>query len=213
VKEINLLKVDFAKAFDTIDHGAMIKIMRKIGFDDKWIQWIYVIFESGKSDVLPNGVPGRQFFCRRGVRQGDHLSPLIFVLAADLLQSAINKAFLDQTLCAPFLPDYGMDYPVIQYANDTLIIMPVCTQEVSVMKDILDKYAASTGLHINYIKSVLIPIKLTHDNAVLMAQRFGCSIGQMPFTYLGLPLGATRPTVMDLMPLVDRIERKCQPPT
>jgi hypothetical protein len=77
-----------------------------------------------------------------------------------------------------------------------------------VMKDILDKYAASTGLHIDYSKSVVIPINLSDDTAVSMAQSFGCSIGQMPFTYLGLPLGTTRPTVMDLMPLVDRIERK-----
>jgi hypothetical protein len=98
-----------------------------------------------------------------------------------LLQSAINKAFLDQTLAALFLPDFGMDYPMIQYADDTLIIMPACTQQVMVMKDILDKYAASTGLHINYSKSVLIPINLSNDTIVLMAQSFGCSIGQMPF--------------------------------
>jgi hypothetical protein len=57
-KEIILLKLNFAKDFDTIDHGAMIKIMRQMGFDDKWIQWISIIFESGKSAVLLNGVPG-----------------------------------------------------------------------------------------------------------------------------------------------------------
>ena len=40
-----------------------------------------------------------------------------------------------------------------------------------------------------------------------MVESFGCVIGSMPFTYLGLPLGTTKPTVYDLMPLVDRIER------
>jgi hypothetical protein len=61
-----VLKLDFAKAFDTIDHTAMLKIMKQMGFDDKWLQWIKILFSSGKSAVLLIGVPGRQFFCKRG---------------------------------------------------------------------------------------------------------------------------------------------------
>jgi retron-type reverse transcriptase len=207
-QEIMLLKLDFAKAFDTIDHSAMLSIMKQMGFDRKWLKWIQLIFSSGKSAVLLNGVPGRQFFCKRGVRQGDPLSPLIFVSAADLLQSAINKAFREGLLKAPFTPDYGMDYPIVQYADDTLIIMPAEQDQVRVMKGILERYANSTGLKINFHKSSMIPINLADIDAQRIAKLIGCNIAVMPFTYLGLPLGTTKPSVQDLMPLVDRIERR-----
>ena len=76
------------------------------------------------------------------------------------------------------------------------------------MQNILDNYAASTGLHINYTKSSLIPINISNDRALTIATLLDCKIGVMPFTYLGLPVGTTKPTVQDMMPLVDRVERK-----
>jgi hypothetical protein len=186
----------------------MLRIMKLMGFDDRWIAWIDSIFSSGKSAVLLNGEPGRQFFCKRGIRQGYPLSPLIFVRAADLLQSAINKAFLDGTLRAPFSPDYGMDFPMIQYADDTLVIMQADQDQVLVMKHILELYAKSIGLKINFHKSSMVPINLASDRAWNFADLLGCKISSLPFTYLGLPLGTTKPNVQDLMPLVDRIERR-----
>ena len=100
-----------------------------------------------------------------------------------------------------------MDFLVIQYVDDTIVIMPANTVQVVRMKEILDTYAQSMGLHINYHKSVMIPINTPHKMATETAEIFGCIIGSMPFTYLGLPLGTTKATVYDLMPLVDRIER------
>jgi hypothetical protein len=63
-KEVVVLKLDFAKAFDIIEHNAIIAMHRSLGFPDKWIRWIVSILSSGSSAVLLNGVPGKNFNAR-----------------------------------------------------------------------------------------------------------------------------------------------------
>lgn len=58
-KEIIILMLDFAKAFDMVEHQAMLAVMAQMGFPEKWLQWMGMIFKSGNSSVLLNGVPGK----------------------------------------------------------------------------------------------------------------------------------------------------------
>jgi hypothetical protein len=127
-KEMIILKLDFEKAFDTIEHEVIIQILRHKGFPGKWIEWIQGVLTSTTSSVLLNGTLGKVFHCRRGVRQGDPLSPLLFVLATNLLQSIINKAKENGILKLPIDVGYSNDFPIVQYVYDTLMIMEASSQ-------------------------------------------------------------------------------------
>jgi len=76
------------------------------------------------------------------------------------------------------------------------------------LKTLLNSFAESTGLRVNYNKSMMVPINIKESKFDILANTFGCSKGSLPFTYLGLPLSLTKPTVADFWPLVNRCEKR-----
>jgi len=103
---------------------------------------------------------------------------------------------------------YTSDFPILQYADDTLIIMEGCARQLFILKALLNTFASSTGLKISFSKSMMDPINLSEERLQHLSATFGCSIGHLPFTYLGLPLGHTKPKVEDFLPLISRCERR-----
>jgi hypothetical protein len=65
-REIVILMLDFTKAFDTIEHSAILHMMERLGFNDKWLQWTRVVLQSASTSILLNGVPGKSLPCKRG---------------------------------------------------------------------------------------------------------------------------------------------------
>jgi hypothetical protein len=120
----------------------------------------------------------------------------MFVLATDLLRSVVNRAWR-----------LG-DYPIVQYVDDTLLILPGDAKILFNLKGLLRSFSDSIGLHVNFRKSFLVPINMSDNRASHLANTFGCKVASMPFTYLGLPLGTTKPSINELSPLLTRIERK-----
>jgi hypothetical protein len=129
-------------------------------------------------------------------------------LAADLLQTIVNSAMHTGILSLPIKERCGSDFPIVQYANDTLLIMEACPRQLIALKGLPNTFADSTGLRVNYHNSNIYPINVSKDRMINLASTFGCNIGSFPFTYLSLPMGTTRTKVDDFIPLIRRIERR-----
>ena len=96
--------------------------------------------------MLLNGTPGTELKCKCGMRQGDLLPPLLFVLAAaHLLQSLHNKAWHEGYLDLPINQPAFDDNLVIQYADDAILILPPKSSKLLTVKQLFDSNANAIG--------------------------------------------------------------------
>jgi hypothetical protein len=129
------------------------------------------------------------------------------VLGAELLQYIVNELKDKGLLQLPILV-HQQDFPIVQYADDTILVLQADPVQLAVLKEALHDFSLSTGLAINFHKSCMLPINISEDSVKALALSFGCVVGSFPFTYLGLPMGTTKPKMVDFLPLVDRMERR-----
>ena len=88
-----LLKLDISKAFDSVSWAFLLEVLRKVGFGQRWRDLICLILSTASTQIL-NGEPGDTIYHLRGLRQGDPLSPMLFILVMDVLNSLVNSAAL-----------------------------------------------------------------------------------------------------------------------
>ena len=141
----------------------------------------------------------------RGVRQGDPLSPHLFVLEADFLHTTVNSSKSNGFLHLPIPLPCDPDFPILQYADDTLIFDVV---QLNHLKSLLHSFADSSDLRVDFDKSLMLPINVSKDKLELLANALSCLKGSLPFTYLDLLLSTTKPSVADFWSLVSKCERR-----
>jgi hypothetical protein len=142
----------------------------------------------GSVAVKVNDDIGHCFQTRKGVRQGDPLSLILFNIVVDMLAILISRAKEDQQIQRVFshLVDDGLS--ILQYADDTIIFMDNDLERVKNMKLLLCAFEQLLGLKINFHKSELFCYRVAKANQNEYAQIFGCNVGSFPFGYLGIPM-------------------------
>jgi hypothetical protein len=108
----------------------------------------------------------------------------------------------------PLSDSFGGDYSIIQFVDDTLVILPGDARTLFNLKGLLRSFSDSTRLHVNLGKTFLVSINMDENGANHLARTFGCQLGTMPLTYLGLPLGTAKPSFEEYSPMLTRIERR-----
>jgi hypothetical protein len=90
----------------------------------------------------------------------------------------VNKAWHVGVLKHPLSENFEDDYPIVQYAYDTLLILPGDAIVLFNLKGLLRTFSDSTSLHVNFGKSFLVPINMTNAKALHLANTFGCQVGK-----------------------------------
>ncbi|KAJ9674856.1 hypothetical protein PVL29_024033 [Vitis rotundifolia] len=192
-KEKGLIcKLDIEKAYDSINWKFLMKVLQKMGFGPKWQGWMWSCLSSAKFSVLVNGVPAGFFPSSKGLRQGDPLSPYLFVLGMEVLDVLIKRAVEGGFLSGCTIRSGGgsnLHISHLFFADDTIIFCEAKKEHLTHLSWILFWFEAASGLRINLAKSEIIPIGEVDDMAK-MAAEIGCRVGSLSSHYLGLPLGA-----------------------
>ena len=184
--------------------------MERMGFGRRWRLWIEACISLVQFSVLVNGSPEGFFSCSRGLRQGDPLSPLLFLLVMEVLSRMLSKVEeegLIQGFRAGSNAVDGLCISHLLYADDTILFCDADPDQLLNVRMVLTCFEAVTGLRVNMAKSEMVPVGEV-QNISELADSLCCHIGGLPLSYLGMPLGASYKVVAVWNPILEKLERR-----
>jgi hypothetical protein len=176
------IKINMEKAFDRMEWNFLFAILAKLGFHPTWINWIRICITSPSFSILINGSP-------YGLRQGDPLSPFLFILGTEVFSRLLQRQFSIGLLKGIKMARSCSPITHLLFADDLLIFGKATSSEASTIKDCLDSYCKWSGQAVNTTKSSILFSKNTTASSINSIK------GILPFKatsatakYLGLPL-------------------------
>ncbi|KAJ0780408.1 putative RNA-directed DNA polymerase [Helianthus annuus] len=207
-KKVFFLKVDFEKAYDNINWNFVLDILEQMGFSRRWCSWIKGVLLSARASVLVNGSPTFEFGCHKGMRQGDPISPFLFVIVMEALSCMFNKASSLGIVKGVSLPNEGPTITHLFYADDAIIMGEWSKDNIRNVVRILKCFHVCSGLRINLGKSNLIGVGVQPEEVDEMAIVVGYCTGSFPFKFLGLCVGSNMNRTSSWQPVVDAFEKR-----
>ena len=154
-----MLFIDFRKVFDAIEWDFIQKSIEMFNFGPNIRKWISILYTNVESGVMNAGFKTNYFKVSKGVRQGCPLSPLLFVLAVELLGLKIRQ---DQLCRGIKLPD-GQEAKISQFADDTTLIVED-TAPLKAAMNAINSFGSISGLQLNEKKTKALWIGASRNN-------------------------------------------------
>jgi len=153
-----LIFIDFRKAFDSLELNFLQKCLQSFNFGPNFIRWVMTFYKNIQSCVINNGITSNYFTIKRGVRQGDPLSPYLFVVAVEILATAIR-----QNSTIKGITIGKKETKLLQYADDTTAVLSDINSAQTLFK-LLDDFKKLSGLEVNPTKTEGMWIGSSREN-------------------------------------------------
>ena len=205
------MKLDMSKAYDRVEWSFLRALLLRLGFAGTWVQLIIECVSSVRYSFVVNGNVCGSVSPSRGLRQGDPLSPYLFILVADAFSAMLTKASLDKRIHGAKASRNGPEISHLLFADESLLFVRANRQECTTIVDILNKYECASGQKINIEKS-----EVTFSKGVCAGQKQDLiDILAMRHVdghakYLGVPTLAGRSKKTLFSEMKDRVWKKLQ---
>ena len=203
-------KLDIKKAYDHVNWETLFYLLERMGFGGRWRSWLKTCVSTVRFSILVNGSPAGFFGSPRGLRQGDPLSPLLFLLIMEVLSRILKKTeegcFIQGFHVGP-VNSIGIRVSHLLFANDTILFCDASREQILSIRLVLACFQTFTGLKVNVGKSEIVPIGEVR-NIQSLANILKCRVGNLPMIYLGMPFGFLYKTASIWNPILERMEKK-----
>jgi len=201
-----VIKLDMAKAYDRVSWSYICLILRKMGFEEIFIDMIWRIMANNWYSIILNGRRYGFFHSTRGLKQGDPLSPALFILGAEVLSRSLNRLHQHPLYNGFYMEMRGPQINHLSFADDIIIFTSGRKDSLKLIMQTLATYERISGQLINKAKSHF----LLHPNAFRTTcdriKRYtGFHQKEAPITYLGCPLFIGRPRLTYFSDLINKI--------
>jgi hypothetical protein len=203
------LNMDMEKAFDKMEWDFILAIMEKLGFHPTWISWIRLCISSSSFSIILNGSPFGNFSPERGLRQGDPLSPFLFILGSEVLSRLLFREESLGNLRGLKISRNSTAIHHLLFADDLLIFGKATQKEANSIHFCLEKYCLWSGQSITSSKSSISFSKNTNPSTKsLILNILPYSTFPANSSYLGLPILFGSSKKEDFQFIVDRVSSK-----